>query len=412
MSVFRLLVLVAAMVCVAGIAYAVDNSGRIHGKITTVDGDEFEGMIRWDKNEASWVDVLNGTKEYRRRDYDRSRSSSRRRYRDRSRGLRLFGLRFNGDLSFSSSQSGIRFGHIGAMEIVDDDRVVLELKSGEEVELTNGSTDIGTSIREIVIEDSDEGEIEFSWDDIERIDFTRAVTDEPSALGERLYGTLTTRRGIEFTGFICWDVDEVLTKDVLDGETKRRTRKIKFGKIAAIERYSSSAAQVTLDSGEELVLRGTNDVDDSNSGILVLDPGLGQVEVEWSQFDKVTFTEPPRQVSYDDFDGGRPIKGTVYTEDGDEYTGTIRWDDDEEYTWELLNGEYRRIEFDVEFGLIKQIQKDSYRGSVVTLRDGREFELSDSNDVDEDNKGIFIFTDDGEEIVVDWEDFDRIELSE
>ena len=49
---------------------------------------------------------------------------------------------------------------------------------------------------------------------------------------------------------------------------------------------------------------------------------------------------------------------------------------------------------------------------MVTLRDGREFELSDSNDVDEDNKGIFIFTDDGDEIIVDWEDFDRIEFSE
>ncbi len=27
----------------------------------------FEGLIRWDKNEASWVDVLDGTKEIDRK---------------------------------------------------------------------------------------------------------------------------------------------------------------------------------------------------------------------------------------------------------------------------------------------------------------------------------------------------------
>ena len=37
---------------------AADNSGRIYGKITTVDGDVFEGLIRWDKNEAAWVEKI------------------------------------------------------------------------------------------------------------------------------------------------------------------------------------------------------------------------------------------------------------------------------------------------------------------------------------------------------------------
>jgi hypothetical protein len=104
------------------------------------------------------------------------------------------------------------------------------------------------------------------------------------------------------------------------------------------------------------------------------------------------------------------MRGTVYTEDGESYEGEIRWDDDEEYTWEILDGEYRDVEFDIEFGLIQEIAKRSYRSSMVTVWDGRSFRLRGSNDVDEDNKGIFVTTGDGEEIEIDWEDFERVEF--
>ena len=36
---------------------------RIWGRITTVSGDVLEGFIRWDRNEGSWVDRLDGSKE-------------------------------------------------------------------------------------------------------------------------------------------------------------------------------------------------------------------------------------------------------------------------------------------------------------------------------------------------------------
>ena len=38
-------------------------SGRIYGTIRTQDGETLEGWIRWDKNEAFWDDVIDGTKE-------------------------------------------------------------------------------------------------------------------------------------------------------------------------------------------------------------------------------------------------------------------------------------------------------------------------------------------------------------
>lgn len=387
-----------------------DNAGRIYGKITTVDDDVFEGLIRWDKNEGSWVDILNGNKEL-----SRKRHSGRKKYRDRERSIELFGITIRtrgSSWSFGNvAQSGMRFGHIKSLEVIDDDAARIVLKSGDEVELEGGSTDIGTGIREIIIEDINEGEIELVWDDIDRIDFMQGDPSIVSNQGERLYGSLTTRRGDTYTGFVCWDIDELFTRDILDGDVKGRRRKIRFGKIKSIERYSSKGATVTLNSGDELLLRGTNDVDGSNSGIIISDLGFGQVIVMWDEFDRLDFHNEAAPLSYSDFDGGRRLRGTVYTEDGDSYTGMIRWDDDEEYTWEILDGEYRDIQFDIEFGLIKSIAKKSYRSAIITVWDGRSFRLRGSNDVDEDNKGIFITTTDGEEIKIDWEEFDRVEFA-
>jgi len=409
---FKLLLGTLGLLFVFAIGAQADNAGRIYGKIETIDGDTFEGLIRWDKNEGSWVDMLDGSRDRDDRERDRRYRSDRRKYRRGRSSISLFGIHIgdNDDyvyMSSSTSQSGIRFGHLKSLEVIDDDRALLTLKSGNEVEFFNGSTDIGTSIREIVIEDSNEGEIEFTWDDIELIEFADTDFNEPSNFGGRLYGTLTTRRGDEFTGFVCWDMDELFENDILDGDQKRRSRKIRFGKIASIARYSSSGAEVVLKNGDELLLRGSNDVDDDNQGIIICDPGFGQIKVEWDEFDKLDFKKAPRPISYSEFDGGRRIKGTVYTEDGDEYTGEICWDDDEEYTWEILNGNHRDNEYKIEFGLIKEIEKNSRRSCDVTVLDGRTFVLRGSNDVDDGNKGIIITEDNGDEVYVDWEDFAR-----
>lgn len=388
-----------------------DESGRVYGKITTEDGDTYEGLIRWDKNEASWVDILNGTKD---RDDESDFKRRKRSGKDRS-SIRLFGVYVGDNESGfwgSSAASGIRMGHIKMLEPDGDDAVELTLKSGKIVRLSEGSTDIGSNIREIIIEDNGEGDVELSWEDIDKMELLPTPSGAQSNSGERLYGVLTTRGGNQFTGFVCWDMDESLTDDLLEGETRDRSRKIKFDKIASIERYSASACEVTLKAGESVVLRGSNDVDESNRGITVSDPAFGDVTVQWDEFDKVEFKPAPAQVTYDRFDGGKPLHGTVYTEDGESYTGTIKWDDDEENTWELLNGNYRDAEFQIEFGLIKKIEKQSSRSTMVTVSDGRTLRLRGSNDVNEDNKGIRIKVDGGaKEVDVDWDEFAKVEFS-
>ncbi len=384
--------------------------GRIYGKIYTDRGDILEGIIRWDKNEASWDDIIDGYKEQVKK---KSKKKSRRKYGDGNSRVSLFGLTIfsEGGSWGSSSQTGIAFGHLRKLT-PQDDGAEMELKSGDVIFIRNSSTDLGSGIREIVIETRDEGELELDWDDIDYIEFSDGG-DVDSDFGTRIYGTVSTSRAGEFTGWICWDMDEMFSTDIIDGRDKRRKRKIKFSKIASIEKISSQASNVVTKDGKEFRLDDSNDVDSGNRGIVISDPKMGRVIVEWDEFEKLDLLTPPKSayVSYDQFDGGRPIRGTVFDEEGDSFAGTIRWDNDEEFSWEILDGEYRGVNFDITFENIKSIEKLSRRSSRVTLWDGRQYRLRESNDVNDENKGIFIVAKgDDEEAEVEWEDFDRIEF--
>ncbi len=398
-----------AVVLLMILAAAPNSEDRIYGKVTTDDGDVYEGFIRWDKNEASWVDVLDGTK---RLDRSEHRTDGRR----RTRKMRIFGFEFEFDddddgwrRGGSTRTAGIRFGHLRSLENNGGNRALLTLRSGQEIELGKSSTDIGNGVRGIIVEDRGHGVIELEWRDIGRIDFMRVPRGvRSSRSGERLYGTLTTRSGLTFSGYICWDIDEVLGDDILDGEDERgRDHDIPFAEIASIARNSARSARVTLKSGDELILHGTNDVNSSNNDILVLDPHLGQVRVPWEQFDEVVFEDADYTYDYDRFYTSGPLVGDVTTRGGRTYTGEIIWDNDESYTWEMIDGKMDGVDFDIELGLVRTIERVSSQAALVTLFDGREFELRGTNDVNAQNGGIYIVSKYDEDRV-DWDEFDQV----
>ena len=70
------------------------------------------------------------------------------------------------------------------------------------------------------------------------------------------------------------------------------------------------------------------------------------------------------------------------------------------------------VEFDIPFEHIKSIEKLSDRTGRVVLWDGRELKLRDSNDVNDENNGIFVVTGTGgkDKVEIDWTDFDRVEF--
>ena len=383
---------------------------RLYGRVTTEDGRTYEGFIRWGANEAGWHDILHSNKsipERNRRDAERLGWEPE----ERERRIEVFGIGItlpSERVSISSSsQAGIRFGHLSSVEPLGGSRARVLLKSGEEVELEGGG-DLGSSLGEITVEGAGGGMVKVRWSDLRAVDFM-AAPSRMSRMGDRLYGTLLTRDGDRFTGYVAWDIDEVFTTDVLDGEDGRMDREIPFGQIRAIARNSSRSARVWLHEGEEVVLSGTNDVNGGNRDILIADPALGEVRVSWEALDRLDLTRPPASPDVAMFGGVGRLRGTVETTRGEQHSGLIRWDNDEEYGWEILDGRLRDgIDLDVEMGAIATIERSSFRTSTVTLRDGRRFELGGSNDVDEDNKGVYIEREDGGLVLVPWESFRRV----
>jgi hypothetical protein len=423
----RRFVLILSLFPLFPLSLGAQGAGRIWGRVETKDGKTIEGFIRWDRNEGSWVDLLNGSRRLSLEGVDfrvwNDGADSAEVPRDRVIDYKGMRISWPDNLEGfpGRTASGVRFGHIRRLVPTGDDSARVELKSGEVVELSGGSTDLGREVRKIVVEAAGQREAHLDWSDLAAIDFGPAP-EGGRPPGERIHGTVWDRQGERFTGFIGWDEDKILTTDELVGRGTGGERKIPFGRISFIERTAEGALVVTTD-GDSLHLTGAEDVTARNDGIEVSDPDLGSVEMGWRQMDSVRFRPPARVPGYDAFDGGHPLRGTVVTLSGRNLTGRIRFDAEEASTWEVLDGIADHITYDIDFSHIARIEplrrepdqrgRGRIRGARVTLDDGRVVELEGSNDVDEGNKGVMVLTDEGAPrpwILVHWKDVKQLRL--
>lgn len=373
--------------------YAQDQ-GFIYGRILTEDGDKYEGPIRWGKEEVYWTDMFNASKrENENLEYlsERDLEQLEKRYDDDNDDLvsRFLSISWNDDdddqfvHEFSTA-----FGNIKAMKIRSSSRLDIKLKDGKQIALNgSGYNDVGAKIR---ILDKDFGITQISWNNIDEIEFLPTPSKLEEKFGEPLYGTVVCEIG-EFTGFIQWDHDERVGTDVLDGEEDGNDYEIAFDKIQSIERDGFSSSIVTLKSGRSLDLKGTNDVDDDNKGIIVTVKGLGRVDIPWDEFEKVTFKEAPNAgPAFNSFKSPDLISGTVEVSNGESYSGQIIYDLDEAYTFEVLNGEDDDIKFIIPFKNIKEIEPQSSYATLISIKGGGELRLEEGQDVSDKNTGILV----------------------
>ncbi len=384
------------------------HADRIWAEVHTAAGRTHEGFLRWDRNEVGWDDLLNGSKQIPAEVVEMWQEAIRQGAEVEERSIEFMGYRITWDDDLDSfrmtAEAGIRFGHLDSLHVVADDRVRVFTRAGQAVEMRGGSTDIGTSIREVVVDVPGEDAVELRWEDLDRMTFRSAPAGAQPTSG-RIHGTVTDAWGREWTGGIGWDLDEALLDDLLDGEDEDgRDREIPFAQIESIERLGWRGAEVRLRDGAVVELSGTNDVDDGHRGVLVSDPALGLVSIPWGDVEIVRFHAPEAVPGRDRWDGGWRLRGVVELEEGETVRGEIRWDADEAWSWEILDGRIRDTELDVEFAFIARIEKRSSRGASVHLLDGRILELEESNDVDADNRGLFVTTAEGETVYVDWYD--------
>jgi hypothetical protein len=225
-----------------------------------------------------------------------------------------------------------------------------------------------------------------------------------------LHGAVETDAGT-FTGFIQWDLQECLSTDKLDGESADGDMSIEMGRIARIERRSRRASTVVLRDGRELVLEGTNDVNDDNRGIVVEDARFGRVEVPWQEFRSLTLDPPGGSGrGYDDYRLAGALRGVVETRDGARHKGRLVLDLDEAEGWEMLDGSADDLDYAIPFGRVASLEPRGRLGTDVILDSGFEVRLEDSHDVSEDNDGVVVLGASGE-TYVPWAKVQRITLT-
>jgi hypothetical protein len=377
----------------------------MYGTLTTVDGESYTGQLRWGKEEALWTDLFNGTKE-ENENYRYLSRDDRNALKDKQRGSRRS---WGGWVSWSSSdyqtthEFQARFGDISKLEIDRRSEVRLTMRNGETFYVKNGSNDFDT---EVHVMDPEMGKTSFRWSRIESVEFKATPKNLTETFGTALYGTVDFYGG-SYTGYIQWDHDERLSTDILDGDTRDGDVKVEFGNIASIEK-DRGGANVTLQSGREMYLRGSNDVDSGNRGIIVT-TDFGRVDITWRDFEKVTFTEAPSNApGYDAYNGLTELKGTVTTVDGQTLSGKLIYDLDEAYTFEMLQGNDDDIEYIIPMEHIKSISPKNYDYSEVVLKNGDNLVIGDARDVSEANDGVLVFTGSGDPTYVIWEDIETI----
>ncbi len=224
---------------------------RLSGTVATKSG-SYRGYIQWDSEECISVDKLDGES----RDAEHS----------------------------------IEMGKIRGIRRLSDKRSEIELKDGRKLQL-EGTNDVDEDIRGILIEDPRYGRVTVSWDEFESVTF-----DDPGSSGlgfdqfddaGPIQGQVTSKDGQSQSGRIVYDLDEAFLWEMLDGERGSTSFTIPFALVQRIVPRGDDSAEVTLRSGEKLVLEGTQDTSDSNDGVLVLQSGGDGTVFQWEDIREI-----------------------------------------------------------------------------------------------------------------------------
>lgn len=394
---------VLALGLAAACPVLASDAGYIHGRVTTADGDIYQGEIRWGDEEAFWADIFNATKaENANIEYLDHEQIDRLRHHHRNVWQVLFGDH-GGHLTHVFA---VRFGDLKRIDVLGRQRLTVTFRNGEELRLKGGSNDVGARL---TVLDPDVGMVRLRWSRVRTVEFTETPVHLKKKLGEPLHGTVKTDR-FDYTGQIQWDNDETLSIDKLDGETRDGDVSIAFGDIRTIRKHRSGVL-VTLKSGDELYLTGSNDVNRGNRGVLVKVGGIGSVKVGWRDFEEVTFSDPAPNSgpSYASFGPGRRLNGVVEVRSGDHLSGEIVFDLDETWDFELLQGTIGDTEYLIPFREIARIEPRGGSRADVELKNGLIVELEDSQDVTRKNTGVLVFTRDHRQpAYVAWSDVGAI----
>ncbi len=146
---------------------------------------------------------------------------------------------------------------------------------------------------------------------------------------------------------------------------------------------------------------------------MVEDPRFGRVVVGWREFDRLDFADSESSGrGYGDYRPAKPLAGTLVTVDGETHNGRLVFDLDEAATWELLNGSWSDLEYNIPFALVKRLEPGRSESRVV-LTGGEELRLEESQDVTNDNDGFLVFDrGDADPLYLTWDRVAHVEFGD
>lgn len=179
-----------------------------------------------------------------------------------------------------------------------------------------------------------------------------------------------------------------------------------FGEIKAIIPSGRKYVDLEMQNGDKVSLKGEG-YNDMGEEIRIMDPEMGDLDMDWGRIRKIEFMKTPKTLS-NRF--GKPLYGKVEAF-GETFTGYIQWDHDERLSTDKLDGDADDGNISLEFSKIASIERRGGR-SIVKLKSGRELTMDGSNDVDSGNRGVIIMNKDMIAVDVPWREFDKVTFSE
>ena len=390
-------------------------TGTLYGRVTTHDGDVYEGPLRWGRGEeAFWEHAFNGVKA----ENPWAASVPAEALPGRREPTTVFGVEVpwgRPDVDLERPFMA-RFGDVarveargeGLRDVVGegyDPTVRVTLKSGTAVDLDRlSSSDFDDGVR---VWDARRGRVDLGAREVRSVEF---LPGDSGDLPDRLYGTVRTDAG-DFTGALQWDRELSLGRDRLTGQTADGALSLPFDAIRTVARGADGGVRVTTRDGGEAALSGTRATGRGHRGVTVDDPRVGRVLVPWAAFRSLELGRAGPSLAYADFPAGRPLSGSVTTRDGRRLAGRLVYDLDESETTETLDAPADGVDYSIPFGRIASIALADGGRATVTLRDGTALALDRSGDLGAGNGGLLVFAD-GEDrpAYVAWAEVERVDL--
>ena len=358
----------------------------IYGTLVTKSNERYTGFMRWGKEELAWHDVFNSVKiEDKHAGYRSHESEDKSLWKDFSWNISSI---WEDKYRETSHTFACLFGDIRSIYPKSGSKLELELKNGTVLKLEGGSNDVGGVI---LVEDYELGLVKISWSKIKSIHFEQAPYLYEPPFGDLIYGKVYTYRKGVLEGFIKWDLDERAGHDIINGYTSEGEQEIEFRHVKAIRKHENGC-YITLNSGREFFIKGTNDVNSGNRGIAVYNHDVGRIEISWKEFKKLEIIKNRKKgPSYNDFNPPMGILAKVRTFDDQEHKGLIVYDIDEKWEIELIDGDDDYVKYQIPFRNVKSIYPKNKSYSIVYLKNGDQLLLGERQDVSGNNDGLLLF---------------------